>query len=53
MGTPSIRLIKMAHKDAELLLQKDPGLSSPRGQAARLLLHIFGHDLSLAPLAAG
>ncbi|RKK04922.1 ATP-dependent DNA helicase RecG [Pseudoroseomonas wenyumeiae] len=46
-------LIKMAHKDAELLLQKDPGLSSPRGQAARLLLQIFGHDLTLAPLAAG
>jgi ATP-dependent DNA helicase RecG len=46
-------LIKMAHKDAELLLQKDPNLSTPRGQAARLLLRIFGHDLTLAPLAAG
>jgi ATP-dependent DNA helicase RecG len=46
-------MIRMAHKDAELLLQKDPGLTSDRGRAARLLLSLFGHDLSLAPLAAG
>ncbi|MBO1075303.1 ATP-dependent DNA helicase RecG [Roseomonas marmotae] len=47
-------LIRMAHKDAELLLQKDPTLSAtPRGRAARLLLSIFSHDLTLAPLAAG
>ncbi|MBO1079526.1 ATP-dependent DNA helicase RecG [Roseomonas haemaphysalidis] len=46
-------MIRMAHKDAELLLQKDPGLITERGRAARLLLSLFGHDLSLAPLAAG
>jgi ATP-dependent DNA helicase RecG len=46
-------MIRMAHKDAELLLQKDPSLSTPRGRAARLLLSLFGHDLTLAPLAAG
>lgn len=47
-------LIRMAHKDAELLMQKDPELArTPRGRAARLLLAVFGHDLTLAPLAAG
>lgn len=47
-------LIRMAHQDAALLLEKDPELAAtPRGRAARLLLALFGHDLSLAPLAAG
>ncbi|EFH10627.1 ATP-dependent DNA helicase RecG [Teichococcus cervicalis] len=47
-------LVRMAHQDAALLLEKDPALSAtPRGRAARLLLALFGHDLSLAPLAAG
>ncbi|WP_159999429.1 ATP-dependent DNA helicase RecG [Roseomonas sp. 18066] len=47
-------LIRMAHQDSSLLLEKDPELdATPRGRAARLLLSIFGHDLSLAPLAAG
>lgn len=47
-------LIRMAHQDAALLLEKDPDLSAtPRGRAARLLLALFGHDLTLAPLAAG
>lgn len=47
------RLVEIAHRDAELLLQKDPELTGPRGQAARLLLAIFGHDISMAPLDAG
>jgi len=47
------RLVDIAHRDAELLLQKDPELTGPRGRAARLLLPIFGHDLSMAPLDAG
>lgn len=47
------RLVEIAHRDAELLLQKDPELTAPRGQAARLLLAIFGHDMSMAPLDAG
>jgi len=47
-------MVRMAHQDAALLLEKDPDLrATPRGRAARLLLSIFGHDLSLAPLAAG
>ncbi|MBR0671286.1 ATP-dependent DNA helicase RecG [Neoroseomonas soli] len=47
------RLVHIAHDDAEVLLQRDPELTSPRGQAARLLLAIFGHDMSMAPLDAG
>ncbi|KAA2215179.1 ATP-dependent DNA helicase RecG [Teichococcus oryzae] len=47
-------LIRMAHQDASLLLERDPELSAtPRGRAARGLLALFSHDLSLAPLAAG
>uniref|UniRef100_UPI000E7312D2 ATP-dependent DNA helicase RecG n=1 Tax=Teichococcus vastitatis TaxID=2307076 RepID=UPI000E7312D2 len=47
-------LVRMAHQDAALLLERDPELSaSPRGRAARTLLALFDHDLSLAPLAAG
>ena len=47
------RLVDIAHDDAEVLLERDPALTTPRGQAARLLLAIFGHDLSMAPLDAG
>jgi len=47
------RLVDIAHRDAELLLEKDKDLAGPRGRAARLLLAVFGHDLSMAPLDAG
>ncbi len=47
------RLVGIAHRDAELLLEKDPALAGSRGRAARLLLALFGHDLSMAPLDAG
>ncbi|MBP0443901.1 ATP-dependent DNA helicase RecG [Roseomonas sp. SSH11] len=47
-------LVRVAHQEAELLLQKDPGLSATeRGRAARSLLALFDHDPSLKPLAAG
>jgi ATP-dependent DNA helicase RecG len=35
-------LIHMAARDAALLLDRDPELSSERGRAARLLLRLFG-----------
>ena len=47
------RLVDIAHRDAEVLLERDAALASPRGQATRLLLALFGHDLSMAPLDAG
>ncbi|BDG72609.1 ATP-dependent DNA helicase RecG [Roseomonas fluvialis] len=47
------RLVETAHDDAEVLLERDAALASPRGRATQLLLAIFGHDLSMAPLEAG
>lgn len=46
-------LIAMAAQDAELLLHRDPGLQTPRGQAARLLLELFGKAEAVGFLAAG
>ena len=43
----------IAHADAEALLTRDPALSTPRGQAARLLLRLFGKDAAMATLGAG
>ena len=46
-------LIEMAAKDAEVLLTLDPHLTSPRGEAARLLLRLFDKEGAVALLAAG
>jgi ATP-dependent DNA helicase RecG len=34
-------LLAIAQQDARLLIDTDPTLTSPRGQAARLALHLF------------
>jgi ATP-dependent DNA helicase RecG len=47
------RLTQIAHRDAQALLDRDPALASPRGQAALTLLALFGHDPTLARLDAG
>ena len=47
------RLVTIAHRVAEVLLHNDPELTGKRGQAARVLLAVFGHDISMAPLDAG
>ena len=47
-------LVRVAHRDAGLLLERDPDLDrTERGRAARLLLPLFGHDPSLRLLDAG
>jgi ATP-dependent DNA helicase RecG len=46
-------LLHMAHRDAELLLEKDPKLVSERGQAIRVLLRLFESRAAMATLAAG
>jgi ATP-dependent DNA helicase RecG len=52
-GTPEFRLANVpgfeellaaAHDDARLLLNADPDLTSPRGQAIRMLLYLFECD---------
>jgi ATP-dependent DNA helicase RecG len=47
------RLINIAHRDAQLLLERDPELATGRGRAALALLALFDHDPTLARLDAG
>ncbi|WP_043339722.1 ATP-dependent DNA helicase RecG [Belnapia moabensis] len=46
-------LVTMANRDAALLLEKDPALTTPRGQAIRLLLRLFGKEAAMETLRAG
>ena len=46
-------LVRMANQDAAVLLDRDPDLTSERGQAARLLLRLFDRRAALETLAAG
>jgi len=43
----------MAGRDAELLVQKDPGLKSARGEAVRLLLALFERGAAVRTLQSG
>ena len=45
--------IETASDDARLLIERDGGLESPRGQAARLALYLFERDAAVALLRAG
>jgi ATP-dependent DNA helicase RecG len=46
-------LLETAVQDARLLAQTDPGLKTPRGQAARVLLYLFEQDFGIALMKAG
>lgn len=46
-------LLETAHQDARLLVQTDPGLKTPRGEAARQLLYLFEQDFGIALMKAG
>jgi ATP-dependent DNA helicase RecG len=46
-------LLRAAHADAKLILHRDAGLESPRGQALRHLLYLFGYDDNIRFLSAG
>jgi ATP-dependent DNA helicase RecG len=46
-------LATVAHSDARLLLDRDGGLASPRGQAARLALYLFERDAAIALIGGG
>ena len=43
----------MAHRDAAVLLGKDPKLVSERGRAVRVLLRVFEKRAAMGTLAAG
>ncbi|MBD3728089.1 MAG: ATP-dependent DNA helicase RecG [Sphingomonadales bacterium] len=47
------RLQQMAHDDARLLMDRDGGLSSERGEAARVLLYLFDRDFGVKTLRGG
>ena len=43
----------LAQADAQLLLDRDGGLASPRGQAARTCLYLFERDQAVGLLRSG
>ena len=46
-------LLYTAHKDAAMVLQNDINLTSPRGQALRILLYLFDQDKAVKTYLAG
>ena len=46
-------LLAVAHDDARLVLTRDPDLKSPRGEALRILLYLFGRDEAVRYLRTG
>ena len=46
-------LLEAARDDARLILSRDPELQTPRGEALRLLLYLFGRDEAVRLLRAG
>ena len=46
-------LLAAARDDAKLILSRDPDLRSPRGEALRVLLYLFGRDEAVRYLRAG
>jgi len=47
------RLLPLAHDDARLLVERDGGLASARGEAARVLLYLFERDWGVQLLRGG
>jgi ATP-dependent DNA helicase RecG len=47
------RYLGAARDDAQLILSRDPDLQSPRGQALRQLLYLFGKDEAVGLIRAG
>ena len=43
----------MAHRDAAVLLSRDPTLETKRGKAVRVLLRLFERTAAMKTLAAG
>ena len=61
-GLPSFRLadldahrdlMQVAHDDCRLVLETDPDLQGPRGQALRVLLYLFERDAAVKYLRSG
>ncbi len=61
-GLPGFRVARLdvhgkylgaARDDAALVLSRDPGLATPRGEALRQLLYLFGKDEAIKLIQAG
>jgi ATP-dependent DNA helicase RecG len=61
-GMPELRLadlavhqeiLETARDDARLILARDPGLATPRGQALRTLLYLFRRDEAVRYIRSG
>jgi ATP-dependent DNA helicase RecG len=46
-------LLATARNDAKLIINRDPDLKSPRGEALRVLLYLFGRDAAVLNLRSG
>jgi ATP-dependent DNA helicase RecG len=55
VATPDLvaELAPIAQSDAQLLLDRDGGLASPRGQAARICLYLFERDQAVGLIRSG
>jgi ATP-dependent DNA helicase RecG len=61
-GLPGFRLaqievhgemLQAARDDARMIVERDPQLKSPRGEALRILLYLFGRDEAVGLIKAG
>jgi len=61
-GTPGFRLARLevhsalltlARQEAQMIMKEDPRLEGPRGEALRILLHLFERDEAIKLLRAG
>ena len=46
-------LLLTANQDAKMILNRDPDLTSPRGEALRTLLYLFERDDAVKTYLAG
>lgn len=46
-------LLDMAHEDAANMIESNPGLTGPKGDAVRTLLYLFRKDLAIPLIKAG
>jgi ATP-dependent DNA helicase RecG len=55
VATPDLvaELAPIAQSDAQLLLDRDGGLASPRGEAARICLYLFERDQAVGLIRSG
>ena len=46
-------LLAVARDDVQLIMNRDPSLAAPRGQALRTLLYLFGRDQAVRYIRSG